>query len=422
MTIHEALFSPVRQPVMTACLFLLTLQMALMLASFRYRRSRRIQVLYTLHFLLSFVFFYLPMLEICWAINYPDGSKALPAVPASFGSLPLSVMILYESLSALILLAASRDLVRYRNTHPSFESIKETMDLLPAGIAYGKTDGSIVFRNLVMDDLSRTLTEKRLTDLTAFQKTAATENGMPLAMPDGSVWQLTSEKMEVEGEPYTQLIATDITEQAAITRELEEKNAKLRDIHMRLDIYNKQAERMIIAQELLTARMAVHNEVGNVLLESRHYLKDPSSFEEEKLLQALKNANTYLLREYEEDDTKREPLTDALEMAEAIGVDVVLSGMIPSENPYRSVLASAVSECASNTVKHADGDRLSVDIRNTDTDITYVLKSNGDAPAEPIRESGGLLSLRSLVEKERGTMQIVISPEYALIIRLPKER
>jgi signal transduction histidine kinase len=166
--------------------------------------------------------------------------------------------------------------------------------------------------------------------------------------------------------------------------------------------------------------MAVHNEVGNVLLETRHYLQDPASFEEEKLLQALRNTNTYLLREYEEDDTARDPLADALELAEAIGVDVELTGMIPQEDPDRKILAAAISECASNTVKHADGDQLKVVISRTDTEWVCVLQNNGLQPKEAIRESGGLLSLRTLVEKEGGSMQTRILPEYAITIRLPK--
>ena len=177
---------------------------------------------------------------------------------------------------------------------------------------------------------------------------------------------------------------------------------------------------IIIAQELLSARIAVHNEVGNVLLESRHYLNDPASFDEERLLTALKNTNTYLLREYEEDDTARDPLRDALETAEAIGVDVELFGPIPSEEPYRTVLAAAVGECASNAVRHADGDRLDVEICMEEDIITYDLRSNGRPPEEEIRETGGLRSLRSLVENEGGQMRIEISPVVRLTVRLPR--
>ena len=367
------------------------------------------------------------MLDYCWDHDYPNGEKAHPAVLNAFVSLPVSVMILLEILLGLILLAAFRDLIIYRINHPTFESIKETMDLLPAGIAFGREDGTAVFSNLTMNRLSRALTGKVFTDMTAFRQAGETEEAQ-LVLPDGaSVWQLTETALEVDGEPYRQLTATDITEQAAVTKELEEKNAKLRDIHLRLDIYNKQADRIIIAQELLSARMAVHSELGNVLLESRHYLKDPASFDEERLLQALKNTNTYLLREYEEDDTGRDPLADALETAGAIGVDAVITGRIPAEEPARTVLAAAIRECASNTVKHAEGDTLNAEIsshaeRRSESAgaqaFTMVLTNNGRRPDGPLRESGGLRSLRTLVEGNGGSMQAEWQPAFRLTIHI----
>ena len=421
MTIHEALCTSARQPLLTVCLLLMILQMALVFASFRNEGSGTIKILYVLHFAFDFALFYLPLLDICWDINYPSGAKVRPAVLQAFGSLPLAIMILIEILLCIALIAELWGLIRYSQSHPTFESVKETMDLLPAGIAFAKTDGTVVFSNLAMNDLSHALTGKELINLNAFQSGWEEENKAQITLPDASsTWQLTNYTLNVDSEKYVQLTATNITEQAAITMQLEEKNAKLRDIHMRLDIYNKQADKLIIAQELLSARMAVHNEVGNVLLECRHYLRDPESFNEGKLLQALKNTNTYLLREFEEDDTARDSLTDALEMAEAIGVDVAITGMIPGEDPFRMILAAAVSECASNTVKHANGDQLLVNIQNNDAEIIFILLSNGETPKLPILETGGLKSLRRIVEKENGNMQTSASPDFTLTIRLPK--
>ena len=418
MTIHQAILSPVRQPLLAAFYLLMTGQMALLFASVRDQRSRPFRLACLLHFLVNFVLFYLFILEI----SFPTDIAALPAALSALAALPVWALVLYEAFTALILSCAFRSIFRYRKEHPTFESIKETMDLLPPGIAFGKADGTVVFSNLAMNSLSRALTGKELTDLSAFQRAAGVAGPeTQLTLSDGSaVWQLTKNTFHADGARYTQLTASDITEQTAITRELEQKNEKLRELHMRLDIYNKQAERIIIAQELLTARMTVHNELGSVLLESRHYLNEPADIDEVILLQALKNTNAYLLREYEEDDTARDALTDALETAEAIGIDVLISGPVPADEPYRSLLAAAIGECASNTVKHAGGDRLTAEVQSTDAETVYILRGNGKAPNGPIRESGGLLSLRSLVEQEGGTMRAEAAPSFTLTIHIPK--
>jgi hypothetical protein len=66
------------------------------------------------------------------------------------------------------------------------------MDLLPAGIAFGKPDGEVLFRNLAMNELSRALTGKDLSDLAFFRNMFSSENtyDIPITLPDGvSTWQ-----------------------------------------------------------------------------------------------------------------------------------------------------------------------------------------------------------------------------------------
>lgn len=452
MTIHEILFTPARESVMLLLFLLLTAQLAFVIIASRDARSMRVKLSYMVHLAVSFAVFYVMMFDICWDINYPGGVKPLPDGIRPLANAPVSSVILYEALTAAVLFAEAWELYHYRKSHLTAGAIKETLDLLPAGIAFGKEDGTVVFSNLTMNDLARKLTGKGILNLVSFREAVAgntgdspannpdsnSGHGLQISLPDGSgVWQFVTGRVDAEGEDLVRLTATDITEQARITEELELKNKKLRDIHMRLGLYNKQADRIIMAQELLTARMAVHNEVGNILLESRHYLKDPSSIDEEMLLQALKDTNTYLLREYEEDDTARDPLTDALEMAGAIGVKVKITGSVPEAGTAREILAAAINECATNTVKHADGDRLSVEVRQEGSgqegtgksaaDFCFILQSSGSAggkvqPGETmpakIHESGGLRSLRTLVEQENGTMRVESTPEFRLVIRL----
>lgn len=423
MTIHEAMNTPARQWLLSVCFLLLSMQMVLLFASARDGRSRAVQAGYLLWLLAGAAVFYLPMYDISRENYNPGMTGPYPPAAGLILSLPVTVLVLYEAVNAAAVFAAWRNLIKYRGQHPTNESIKETMDLLPAGIAFGKPDGAAVFANLTMNVLAKRLTGRRFLHMTDLKEAAAGKQERDAAvLSDGTgVWQLSGEELELDGERYYQLTATDITEQAAIAEELREKNKKLRELQRRLDLYSRQADRIIIAQELLAARMTVHSEVGNVLLECRHYLTAPSAIDEELLLQALKNTNTYLLKEYEEDDTGGDPLPHALAMAEAIGVEVTITGGIPSKDPCRSILAAAITECASNTVKHAGGDRLCADVRESGGSVTFVLQNNGEQPLE-IRETGGLLSLRSLTEREHGTMRIECSPAFRLIITLPKGR
>ena len=414
MTIYESIFSVWRQPLLGVLFLILTGWMALMVAALRDGQSNRAKLALLTPFLLSMAILYLCMAFISWENNTHGGFGVLPGWLKAVGALPAWALALAEGLLAVPLVYAARETRRYRDSHLTPDSLKETMDLLPVGVAFAEADGTVVFRNLVMDQLSLSLTGALLTDLPRFRAAAGEE---PLAL-NGRVWQLDFHDFKVK--PLTQLTATDITEQAAILAGLEANNKKLKDIRLRLEIYNRQADRIIIAQELLTARMTVHDELGHILLESRHYLNDPAALDAALLLKSLKNTNTYLLREYEQDDTARDALADAVDMAGAIGVQVTIAGRAPTEEPGRGVLAAAILECAANAMKHAGASALTVRIGQSADGLRFTLENNGRAPAEPIRESGGLLSLRVLTESKGGSMKVESIPAFRLTILLPE--
>ena len=414
MTIHEAISSAVRLPLLGALFLVLTGQMALVVAAFRDERSRRARCALLALLCLDAVVFWLCLSVISWDNNFPDGRPAPPEWLAAFSDCPVWVMAAFETLAAAALLFGLWNTIRYRKTHVTVDSVKEAMDLLPVGIAFGEPDGTVHLRNLVMDRLSSALTGKLFTDWHAFQAAA----GGDRVSLEGRVWQIRS--CQTPGVPLTQLTATDITEQAHVLDDLQAKNRKLKDIRLRLEIYNRQAARNIVAREMLTARMTVHDVLGHILLESRHYMNDPGAFNEELLLQTLKNTNTCLLREFDQDDIARDALADTIDTAAAIGVDVTISGRVPLEEPARHLLASAVQECAANAVKHAGGTALSVRIGQTFGGMRFTLENDGAPPAGPVRESGGLVSLRALTKIRGGRMYVRSLPAFRLDIFLPK--
>ena len=421
MTIRQVIGTAGQQPLLSMLFLLLTLQMTLILAAFRDGRSFRVRLPLMIHYLCSGVVFWLCMSIISWDNNNPDGTKTPTAWFTMVGSIPVRAVVAYGAVTAVILVCIAWETSVYRKNHPTRDSIKETMDLLPVGVAYGRTDGAVLLRNLAMDHLSQELTGKRLTDLIAFRSAACGAADAAQVKLQRGVWQIHTRQTTTGKTSLLQITAEDITEQAGIVADLEAHHKKLKELHLRLEIYQSQVERIIIAQELLTARMTVHNELGQVLLESRHYLNDPSSIDEELMLQALKNTNTYLLHEYEKDDTEVDPLAEAISMSRAVGVKVILTGVPPAQGGPRLILAAAIRECATNTAKHAEGDRLAVDIQHTDAEFTFRLRSNGTPPGEEIRESGGLGSLRTLVESRKGSMRTERLPDFSVTISVPRE-
>jgi hypothetical protein len=294
------------------------------------------------------------------------------------------------------------------------------------GIAFADESGQTVFANLTMDALSRALTGRVLTDLQPLLNRAEAgeaplDGNLQTVVSDGiKVWKLSHGKIRAGNQDYFQLTATDVTALAKINEELRNNHDKLQELHRRLENYNREAEQMIVSHELLNARMQVHNETGHILLVSRRYMDDPEAIDETALLQTLSITNAQLLKEYEEDDTQRDRLSEAMEAARTIGVTVRLRGAIPENGTPRTILAAAIRECASNLRKHADGNRLEVETEDDDNEIRFTLAGNGRAPEKPFSETGGLSSLRTLVENAGGTMSVSAQSSVSIEIQLPE--
>lgn len=439
MTIWEAMTTLLREILLTGLMVLVLLLGYLSMAVLALRKKGKLAVATIAVTVADTVLLYL-LLDCVFHYREPEKPRTWPAAVDAFGNLPMMLVIAAEVLTAGYLAWAVCRLVRFRRENLTPLAVKETVDLLPAGVAVAEKNGRVVFSNLTMNKVSRAFTGHVLTDLTPLLALGDTQDtdsavaadgqenaaaGGPrskmfrMAVPDGSrVWQFVSDTVSEDETTYLRLVATDISTQAEINAILREKNDKLKEINRRLDIFNRNAERIIVSQELLNARMQVHNETGHILLASRHYMEHPEAVNEAEFLQTLKLTNAHLLNEYETDDTERDALSEAIDMAAEIGVKVKLNGMIPEGGAARTVLAAAISECATNIRKHADGDRLFVDTQTDGSCTVFTLAGNGNAPAGPIAETGGLASLRTLTEKEGGTMEITTAPGFMLTIRL----
>ena len=52
-------------------------------------------------------------------------------------------------------------------------------------------------------------------------------------------------------------------------------------------------------------------------------------------------------------------------------------------------------------------------------ELSFLLESDGAPPSGPIREAGGLLSLRALAESRGGRMEVESNPSFRLRLFLP---
>ena len=419
-TIYGIFDRPGALLLLMLALFLASAQTGVFLLSLQEKRRTRQMLLAALHLLAGFLVFVI-LLDGYDNVNFDSIPRNSVQTDWFVFSLPWPVYAAYETVSALILALQFREYRRYKTTTVTPDSIRRTVDLLPEGICVSAPDGSVRLTNLKMDALCRELTGERLSDADRLWECAA-EKGESLGERylvrlNGEVWRFSREPLETEGRSYWRTSAVNVTERYRITDELREKNAHLQEIRRRMKEAAELSGEMFVKQEEAAARSALHNELGQVLLMGRYCLEHPESTDKSVVALMTRQMNRFLLGESRPPEPGGpDELSRAIRMAGSIGVTVEIRGEAPTAGKARSLLAQAIRECAANTVKHAEGDRIAVILSERDKakDLLVTIRNNGRPPKGPIVESGGLLSLRRSAEAAGARMRVETQPAFAL--------
>ena len=356
---------------------------------------------------------------------------AIPVI-AFVVSLPRVVLIAVFLAIVAVEIVLYRDYLRYEQETITPVSVKEAFDSLPAGICFFTTDGSVVMKNEMMDRLCYALTGDVLKSGTDFMgrlssgslasgcAVASIEDSYVVTLPDGQVVSISvDDDVSVSKNVLRVVRANDVTDEYAKIRKLQEMVSELTDLNARLGQVNTDIVSTIGVQETVNARIKIHDELGNNLLVVEDFIKNGGSEEKlDEIRDWLTLSVSFLLSGFP--DRSEDDYELLRETAEKLSVKIVVSGKLPESEPLKHIVSTAIHECLTNTIRHAHGDMLEVEVDESRDRINVTLTNNGDQPTAPIRETGGLLSLRELVERAGGSMTVVSQPSLSITVSLPK--
>ncbi len=385
--------------------------------------------------------------------------KPLPLLGRSFAQLPVStvaaLLVLTGAVAVLLLLR----LRRTRKSILTSQSIKESLDALPDGVCYASRDGLPLLVNIQMNRLCGELFGTELLNTHPFWQALQTgkfcknarllhkEPNPAVQLSDGSVWDFHQQVLTLRDSAVLELTAYDITRLYQLNQKLSLRNHRLKLLGQRLHQFKQNLEQVTRDQEILNAKMKVHDQLGHSLLALRTYLAQPSQERNRQMLltlweQAVSSLSQPSPVPRPDKDTKaavpksgkktaaKPPLSegllgqfhdweDFLTHAEALHIQVERSGPLPAPGLQRELLLAALRECLSNTAKHTDGNRLFVRLTYTSDYLKAQISNNGLPPEGAIRETGGLKNLRLQIEHCGGSMTLCSSPAFLLQAQLP---
>lgn len=311
------------------------------------------------------------------------------------------------------------------------DRIKESFDSLPIAVCFFDRNGVVRLINRRMLAIANWLRKGGIQSLAEMQSALHSPPANVCCLdlrlriyrfPDGKALRFAQEQITTKaGIRYTQITAADVTELIRKQNQLTAENAKLAEANERLRLLFVQMPEIIREEETLAMKLRVHDDIGHSILAARRVLLQHTDLKEIRANAALWEQSISVLYRSSQMRAQSEPLEAANERAEKLGVRVLLAGDEPRTQRMRALIALAISECASNCVRHADGTELYVCFWQKPDCIAVSLTNNGAAPKGKITEGGGLSMLRQRIEEAGGKMEVLSTPRFSLMLSLPEQ-
>ena len=424
------------------CLVFLILWLTMMLLaeSVYQRMYRGFSVFFFLIVIVNYIFF-----QLCLDEKYRMNIWVVTAY--------IAAMILFD-------IFIIRKGIKYRQENFTVISVKQGLDAMEEGICFYTENGLPQFTNKYMNDVSLAISGRTIVDASGFwndlQRGYIDKKCRIITSIDDMVIVKTPEKVcaisnrDIGGE-LKEMVMVDITSEYGTFEELLGKYESLEQQQERLKEYNKNVTQATIERELLNAKIHIHDELGEILLAAKRFIQNKDR--EEKAAKEIRNIKTaeaetngapgrgdidrrtvtelwlknLSLLGVEREQTEEDEYAEIYRAASDIGMKIEVTGELPQEGKAKSVTASAMHECLTNTFRHAGGDTVYVEsvkvIENTETGKNssgYILTftNNGKPPEGDIEERGGLKSLRKMVEDAGSDMKIETAGGFKLILNL----
>lgn len=354
------------------------------------------------------------------------GLKSLPF------SLPWQIVVLLLFLFTILAVGEQIRIRSFGKSHVSANSIKEAMDALSMGLCYHLSGGLPLLINERMDAIALRLTGESLLNAEEFWRklvdggvtsigVEALQTGeRPIyRFPNGEVIGFGRNELKLKEGNVFEITATDLTREHELTRELQKKQRQAKVINARLKSLLGTIEYVTMSRELLQLKVALHDNVGQILLMAKRYLICPGEVDQSALLELWRTNVRHLIGEAPE--PWQIPYYVIGREADQLGIRLEIVGELPEEEALQPVVDQAISAHVINVLQHAEGTVATVRILEGEREYCLTFQNDGNPPEGEIRETGGLANLRKKVEEVGGSMEVSSRPRFEMRLTLPKK-
>jgi len=306
----------------------------------------------------------------------------------------------------------------WKEEHITPMSVKDSIDKLHAGLCYWEEGGRIILSNKMMDEICLAVSGELLLNGQKFFESIEEEC---VSLPDGTIKYFFHNLVEFDDKQIHELIAADVTELYKKNMLLEQETLNLQKMNESLRRYNQNIEEVVRKQEILDAKVYIHDEMNRLMLVTTAMTETALPEEEfESVLTLWRNNAVLLGNEAEKNETDID-ISEIDRLADLLGIHILWTGKQLVEIPkkYRELLVVSVREAIANAVKHAQAEHIAVDMNMVEQKLIIAISNDGKRPTGKVNEGGGLSNIRRMVEEHNGTMKAFAKEQFELQINLP---
>lgn len=352
-----------------------------------------------------------------WQVVFDYSLSAKTNTVAPIAKALCSINYIYW-LAAFILLTFAATLllvlnIRYDKNYITPGAIKLFLDKMPCGVCCWRENGRVLFSNICMNELCEKITDNALLNGNQFHD--AVKDGIKIV--DGKVWRFVTREMDFNGEMLFETVASDITAEYAKTDALERDKAELSRLNSELRQYYLSIDESVKRQEILQAKMNIHDEMNRLMLSTAAVDKDDSQALDRIFSLWEQNALLLCMQTDITSDGREEGCLNAL--ASGLAVSLEWDGVLPDSlsEKEKELFYFTAQEALINAVKHAQAQKMKITFEKTDNSLVCRFANDGKLPQGEVRFEGGLKNLSRLAEKQGAKVFAETGEEFCLILK-----
>ena len=355
------------------------------------------------------------LLQIISDILHRHAEKENIGLSYTLGRIHVTWWIALIAGTMVISIMLASFLRHWKEEHITPMSVKDSIDMLDAGLCYWEDGGRIILSNKKMDEICLALSGEMLLNGEKFYNYLMSEC---IPMPDGTIKYFFHNPVEFEDKQIHELIAADVTELYKKNELLEQETISLQKMNESLRRYNQNIEETVRKQEILDAKVYIHDEMNRLMLVTTANAETPTTEEDFKEILTLWRNNAILLGTESNQSRVNTDITEVNQLAELLGIQLGWQGEQPWTVPdsIREVFIMVAREAIANAVKHAEAKNITIAIHKNDEKLFIEISNDGKLPTGKISLGGGLTNIKRMVEEKKGQFKVEVNEQFNMLL------